>query len=1090
MRLPQILARSRTGNLSEAREETDVLNLVQKNESSSFFDRKDISPSKDDPPAHPEDELQFFDEHGKKITRAQAKRADRFDDLDRQTEMVRSLIQNDKNYKDLVLIEKEEQRRRGGIRQFIKQQIADFLVPPAIRPQYEREREEMRQEQLAQLALKRKGSVFRADLQADTSRGPTNPKILETGPQNFAQRHSKAHTVILAHRSEKKNASAAQRFDMLDHYIGDRFQGTRHGFGTQVFENGDKYQGQWVDGYEEGFGKMTFESKDEYCGQWHFGRQHGLGVFKSSSGGAYRGYWLAGLREGYGETCDRFGRISFRGEWRGGKRHGCGVKVKPGIAFMGEWLEDKKHGAGIIRSDVAAIGIGRFFTKWERGRLVWRGPYDALLHGMDVTNAATWASRYAGAAGDDALTVVRLGIGYPGRPDQRARDDQHALGDDVHGLGDDSEIPEHVKRFRDTWVTSRSALQFQFRQIDSDSLAESCDNGRTEPEPTLLTPETPIPHNLSIAAGSDQASSTRPDQAAHVAKSSDPTRTAPTAMQHRVRVPARELRRLISLVHSADKAVEELVLPILNDAVHDADCTPGEEVFVIGPVWGENTKLLKIHFAIKIQRKWRSLSWRRAFKAARVLIDDGKDLEANAILMKQHALESEYEIEQHLNEQMLVEKVNNQSLNAKFAAFADRGECGAAIVELFKRSKKLFGLEMQTGNMEECCDRWLLYDDDTIGTVHVSKPLRPDLVSHTEQTLGDTSKLITPNNEDVDVTIGKYIADNGVVYYGQIGNQVPHGFGTARYPDGTLYAGQFTFGQRHGVGEYVRQLEDHDRHLECSYMGEWQENQRHGFAIEQKKAVGFVDELLSSHLVEYKEDKLVSCVTADEETTAEWVMQCKEVSTWARRAADEAQALSHEKKISKQSSLKLSKLIEFSLNQGFSCYYGSFDNEGRKVGPGMLEFDTGRRLAGDWSDGIFEGFGREDLADGSSYVGQFRGGKRHGLGRFEYAEENVVSTYSGEWNEELRHGKGIERRERKLGDVVELEWVAVVEYVGNAIVNLDGFNAGKMASFMDQVELAVRNGARLVPFDSCLTHQVMSRSCVTVLMTPSSASKS
>ena len=91
---------------------------------------------------HNEDEMQFFDDHGNKITRAQARRADRFDDLDRQTEIVRSLIQGDKNYKYMVVLEKEEQRRRGGIRQFINQQIADFLVPPAIRPEYEREREE------------------------------------------------------------------------------------------------------------------------------------------------------------------------------------------------------------------------------------------------------------------------------------------------------------------------------------------------------------------------------------------------------------------------------------------------------------------------------------------------------------------------------------------------------------------------------------------------------------------------------------------------------------------------------------------------------------------------------------------------------------------------------------------------------------------------------------------------------------------------------------------------------------------------------------------------------------------------------------
>ena len=48
------------------------------------------------------------------------------------------------------------------------------------------------------------------------------------------------------------------------------------------------------------------------------------------------------------------------------------------------------------------------------------------------------------------------------------------------------------------------------------------------------------------------------------------------------------------------------------------------------------------------------------------------------------------------------------------------------------------------------------------------------------------------------------------------------------------------------------------------------------------------------------------------------------------------------------------------------------------------------------------GYGREKYPDGSSYLGQFRRGHRHGFGR--YVSANGVS-YVGQWNDGVREGK-------------------------------------------------------------------------------------
>ena len=1080
-KLPQILNRGVPAN-STVNDSRDVLKLFQKSNdlSQTNEQRNTVIESLDD----------LTDEHGNSLTRAQARRAERFDDLDRQTEIIKQLIQADKNYKYLVILEKQEQRRRGGLGQIIKQKIADFLVPPAIRPEYEREQAEIKMEQMA--LKKKKQNIFKLDSksknEAEAGKGVKSQVLAAPG---FVHRQNNFAPPLLQ-RSEKDNVQNERRFEMLANYCGDRFQSTRQGLGVQIFENGSRYEGQWLNGYQEGFGQIKFQSGEEYCGQWHLGHQHGLGVYKAQKG-TYSGFWSKGVRNGYGQLSDH--SSTFRGEWCAGKKHGCGVQTKFGVTYMGEWLDGKKHGNGIVRSDVAQFGVGQFMTSWNQGKLVGREPYDALHHGMDILNAARWASHYAGAAAEDAITVIRKRISFPDLPIQRQitksdlqlEDKPNSSNGEWQSpeskaiqTGDSIpqplklealQLPEHVQRFRATWVTSRSAIETCYPDLPSrpaicprdkdselsfqqderigravDAQLSDVDKAVRPPADTV-TQLALLPSFMRTSMGSAALGENR-------------NKTC-----ERFCVAVRELQRLISLVHSAEKIVEDLVVPILNDAIQVK--IDGDDFFSVGPIWMENLTKLKTYFAIKIQKKWRSMTWKRAFKAARGMIADAKELELLKIAAKQSDLEKEYESELQLSESRLIDKINRDSLRFKFAALVEQGECNTSIVEFVKKSKKIFDLEMREDGCDETTDRWVLFDDEIVGKVKIF----PSTGTSEQKDLATVASMKDINidtitnqtvfdKDDVDVTCGKLITGNGIVYYGQIGNKVPHGFGTARYPDGSLYAGQFVFRLRHGLGEYIRQVEDNDRHLECLYLGEWHNNLRHGFAIEQKKVVGFINELLSSVLVEYKNDEAVSSASAEQDGCESWLAQCREVSNWARRAAEEAQSLSHDKKVSKQSALKMSKLYEFAVNEGCTSYLGSFDEFGRKHGPGMMEQDNGHRLAGDWNQNVFEGFGREDFPDGSSYVGQFLKGKRDGRGRYECFQGDSVTTFHGEWKLGQRNGRGVEKKEIIRGDVKELEWIATVDYLDDLLVNFESYNQAKVGSLLNDVDVAVRNGSR------------------------------
>jgi hypothetical protein len=79
----------------------------------------------------------------------------------------------------------------------------------------------------------------------------------------------------------------------------------------------------------------------------------------------------------------------------------------------------------------------------------------------------------------------------------------------------------------------------------------------------------------------------------------------------------------------------------------------------------------------------------------------------------------------------------------------------------------------------------------------------------------------------------------------------------------------------------------------------------------------------------------------------------------------------------------------------FSC--GDTDNLDKEITEEMLDegyTGKGTRTYANDSFGIYMG----------SYVGEFKDGKRHGLGTYTYASSE--DKYVGEWKDDKRHGQG------------------------------------------------------------------------------------
>lgn len=86
-----------------------------------------------------------------------------------------------------------------------------------------------------------------------------------------------------------------------------------------------------------------------------------------------------------------------------------------------------------------------------------------------------------------------------------------------------------------------------------------------------------------------------------------------------------------------------------------------------------------------------------------------------------------------------------------------------------------------------------------------------------------------------------------------------------------------------------------------------------------------------------------------------------------------------------------------------STYLGQFD-AGKRHGQGALKLADGGVMEGEWLNGELEGYAEISLADGFRYSGLFQLGQRHGNGIAYYPSG---ASYDGEWRCDLRCGHGL-----------------------------------------------------------------------------------
>ena len=175
--------------------------------------------------------------------------------------------------------------------------------------------------------------------------------------------------------------------------------------------------------------------------------------------------------------------------------------------------------------------------------------------------------------------------------------------------------------------------------------------------------------------------------------------------RQRILVSAREFRRLISLVHSSDPIVEELVLPILDDAKEVEESKEGQQGgFMIGPIWTENLFKLQCHFAAKIQRQWRRTGMRRVMRKVKLTkMDDEHTWED-----MQKQLEEEVAATNRHKEANLLHEIEASSVQLVDRDIILEGNAGSNVAELAHRARQLFRLEAKTTPTIETMDCMLL----------------------------------------------------------------------------------------------------------------------------------------------------------------------------------------------------------------------------------------------------------------------------------------------------------------------------------------------------------------------------------------------
>ncbi|KAJ9595979.1 hypothetical protein L9F63_012800 [Diploptera punctata] len=136
-----------------------------------------------------------------------------------------------------------------------------------------------------------------------------------------------------------------------DKYIGEWKDNKKDGKGIFYTHSHFQYEGDWKHDYRHGYGILSKKQENDtyksiYVGDWWNGKKHGQGRYHYADGSCFDGEWKNGKRNGKGECFFADGSYYF-GEWKNDRFHGYGLFIQSnGNQYEGEWQFDKKHGHG------------------------------------------------------------------------------------------------------------------------------------------------------------------------------------------------------------------------------------------------------------------------------------------------------------------------------------------------------------------------------------------------------------------------------------------------------------------------------------------------------------------------------------------------------------------------------------------------------------------------------------------------------------------------------------------------------------------------------------------------------------------------
>jgi len=216
-----------------------------------------------------------------------------------------------------------------------------------------------------------------------------------------------------------------------------------------------------------------------------------------------------------------------------------------------------------------------------------------------------------------------------------------------------------------------------------------------------------------------------------------------------------------------------------------------------------------------------------------------------------------------------------------------------------------------------------------------------------------------------------YYADNREQYRGQFLNNLFHGHGTYRQrlpgdnmpaSSDIVYTGEFANGFKEGLGV--------EKRGELTYEGQWSQDFNHGYGVITGEGQGVV-------------------------RTGRWEFgRFKHEVPVPSKFLPQGVGLSAE-----------AKTFEFINMDGNGITYVGARNEANQPhGEGhMVDKEGKRMMGGEWKDGLMDGQGFMNLADGSKYVGHFAEGMFEGHGTMAWANGDI---FVGQWKEDKRNGEG------------------------------------------------------------------------------------